>query len=184
MALGDSIGDQWKSILCLKQECFEDVDFNEDGNEILPPLTSIFKQDDVVTNILPTSKWKFDPNNFIPQITPNPLWSDSTIDQVDLKIFAQNDISNNSSQVLQDSEGALQQVNSASEGAAKDTIIPIDHSTDINAAPDIPVGHEHSKTGWPRRNVGNYKQGPAKIRRLPIVGEEYDFSFLVISEWD
>jgi hypothetical protein len=97
MALGDSIGDQWKLIFCLKRECFEDVDFDEDGNEILPPLTSIFKQDDVVTDILPTSKWKFDPNNLIPQITPNHLWSDSTIDQVDSKIFAQNDISNNGS---------------------------------------------------------------------------------------
>jgi hypothetical protein len=62
--------------------------------------------------------------------------------------------------------------------------VPIDHSIDTNIAPEVPIGNDHSKTGRPRRNVGNYKQGPAKIRRLPIVGEEYDFSFLVISEWD
>jgi hypothetical protein len=29
----------------------------------------------------------------------------------------------------------------------------------------------------PRRNVGTYKQGPAKIRKFPINGESYDFSF-------
>ncbi len=43
MASGDSIDDQWKSIFCLKRECFEDVDYDEDGNAILPPLTSIFQ---------------------------------------------------------------------------------------------------------------------------------------------
>jgi hypothetical protein len=38
----------------------------------------------------------------------------------------------------------------------------------------------------PRRNVGTYKDGPAKIRRLPIDGEEYEFGFNVnvISNWE
>jgi hypothetical protein len=75
-------------------------------------------------------------------------------------------------------------VDSVSEGAPQDTIVPIDHSTETYTAPEVPIVHEHSKTGQPRCNVGTYKQGPAKIRRLPIVGEEYDFSFSVISEWD
>ncbi len=114
----------------------------------------------------------------------NPLCSDSVVDQVDSKIIACNDISSNNSQLLQDSERALQQADSASEGAPQNTIVPIDHSTETNTAPEVPVVHKHSKTGQPRRNVGTYKQGPAKIRRLPIVGEEYDFSFSVISEWD
>ncbi len=114
----------------------------------------------------------------------NPLRLDSVVDQVHSKIIARNDISSNDSQLLQDSEGALQQADSASEGAPEDTIVPIDHSTETNTAPEVPVVHEHSKTGRPRRNVGTYKQGPAKIRRLPIVVEEYDFSFSVISEWD
>ena len=43
---------------------------------------------------------------------------------------------------------------------------------------------ELSETGRPRRNVGNYRQGPAKIRRLPIEGEQYDFSFSVFSDWE
>ena len=101
-----------------------------------------------------------------------------------MTIVARDDISNNGSQLLQDSEGALQQADSASEGAPRGTLVPIDHSIDTNIAPEVPIGNDHSKTGRPRRNVGNYKQGPAKIRRPPIVGEEYDFLFLVINEWD
>jgi hypothetical protein len=117
-------------------------------------------------------------------VAPNPFRSDSNVDQVDSKIIAHNDISNNGSQLIRDSEEAIQQADSASEGAPHDTIVPINHSTETNIAPEVPVRNEHSETGQPRRNVGNYKQGPAKIRRLPIVGEEYDFSFSAISEWD
>ncbi len=42
-------------------------------------------------------------------------------------------------------------------------------------------------SGHPRRNnVGTHKNGPAIIRRLPIDGESYDFSFstTVINEWE
>jgi hypothetical protein len=46
------------------------------------------------------------------------------------------------------------------------------------------VKNELSATGRPRRNVGNYRQGPAKIRRLPINGEQYDFSFSVLNDWE
>jgi hypothetical protein len=46
------------------------------------------------------------------------------------------------------------------------------------------VKNELTDTGRPRQNVGNYKQGPAKIRRLPIDGEQYDFSFSIFSDWE
>ena len=42
----ESIGIQWKSIFCLKQEFFEDVDYDGAGNAIQPPLTSLFQHDD------------------------------------------------------------------------------------------------------------------------------------------
>ncbi len=135
MALGDSIDDQWKSIFCLKQECFEGVDVYEDGNAILPPLTSIFQQDDVVPDVLSPSQWDFDPNSLISQMDSNPLCSDSVVVQVDSKIIARNDISSNDSQFLQDSEGAFQQADSASEGAPQNIMVPIDHSTETNTAP-------------------------------------------------
>jgi hypothetical protein len=73
MAVGDSIDDQWKLIFHLKWECFEDGDFDEDGNAILPPLTSIFQQDDVVPDVLSPLQWNFDPNSSIPQMDSNPL---------------------------------------------------------------------------------------------------------------
>ncbi len=46
------------------------------------------------------------------------------------------------------------------------------------------VKNELSDTGRPCQNVGNYKQGPAKIWRLPIDGEQYNFSFSIFSDWD
>jgi hypothetical protein len=38
----------------------------------------------------------------------------------------------------------------------------------------------------PQRNVGTYKDGPANIRKFPIEGEEYDFTFntSILSKWD
>jgi hypothetical protein len=42
MSSEDSLGDQWKEIFCLGRECYEDVDYNKNGNAISPPLTSLF----------------------------------------------------------------------------------------------------------------------------------------------
>jgi hypothetical protein len=156
MASDKSIGDQWKSIVHLKRECFEGVEFDENGNAITPPLTSIFQQDDVVTKILPTSKWNSDPNILIPQMSPTPLHSEFKVKAAPtgepngeptgdpsvkptMTIVARDDISNNGSQLLQDSEGALQQADSASEGAPQGTLVPIDCSIDTNIAPEVPI---------------------------------------------
>jgi hypothetical protein len=32
---------------CLKRKCFKDVDYDEAGNGILPPFTSLLQQDDL-----------------------------------------------------------------------------------------------------------------------------------------
>ncbi len=56
-----------------------------------------------------------------------------------MTIVARDDISNNGSQLLQDSEGALQQADSASEGAPQGTLVPIDCSIDTNIAPEVPI---------------------------------------------
>jgi hypothetical protein len=78
MAPDESIADQWKSILCLRRECFEDVDVNENGDAIIPPLTSIFQQDDVVSDIFPPSKWNSGPASQIPPLSTTPFCSEST----------------------------------------------------------------------------------------------------------
>jgi hypothetical protein len=38
--------------------------------------------------------------------------------------------------------------------------------------------------GRPQRNVGTYKDGPAKIRQLPIDGESYEFAYLLNLSFD
>ena len=52
----ESIGEQWKSIFCLKQESFKDVDYDGADNAILPPLTSLFQHNDFANEIIPTSQ--------------------------------------------------------------------------------------------------------------------------------
>jgi hypothetical protein len=74
-------------------------------------------------------------------------------------------------------------MDSALEGASHESLVQLDHSP-ATVIPINSVDNGLSASRWPQPNVGNYKQGPAKIQRLPIEGEQYDFSFSVISEWD
>jgi hypothetical protein len=48
-----------------------------------------------------------------------------------------------------------------------------------NAVPEGDIGlHENSNAStWLCWNIGTYKQGPAKIQKIPIDGESYNFSF-------
>jgi hypothetical protein len=184
MAPDELIADQWKSILHLRRECFEDLDVDENGDAIIPLLTSIFQKDVVVSDILPPSKWNSGPASQIPSLSTTPFCSEST----DKAAPTCKPTGEPTSGLHQDSEGAIPQADSVSEGASHDTLVQfVAHSMDSNLVPEVlanPIGNNHLDTGRPRRNVGNYKQGPAKIRRLPINGDEYDFSFSPISEWD
>ncbi len=50
---------------------------------------------------------------------------------------------------------------------------------------ESPKDNNHNSVhSWPCQNVGNYKQGPAMIQKCLISGEQYDFSFMVISYWE
>ncbi len=59
-------------------------------------------------------------------------------------------------------EGDILHSNLDPEGATHDSSMPLFLKNIAN--------NELSDTGRPCRNVGNYKQGPAKIRRFPIKG--------------
>jgi hypothetical protein len=49
----------------------------------------------------------------------------------------------------------------------------------------VPGGEDAvTDTGRPRQNVGTYKDGPAKIQRLPIDGESYKLAYLVDISFD
>jgi hypothetical protein len=179
MSSEDSLGDQWKAIFCLGCECYEDVDYNENGNAILPPLTSLFKPDNSDDEITPTSPW------MAPTNTSHLVSEGAPVGET---------LGNNKANIVP--EGAAQDTQSTTPGDP----INVTPEGDVSHSNSIPEGatldsstplfldniadNELSDTGQPRWNVGNYKQGPAIIRRLPIKGEQYDFSFSVISDWE
>jgi hypothetical protein len=59
---------------------------------------------------------------------------------------------------------------SRQEGVTQPTE-PVNDSAPIDIA-------ENSDKRRPRRNVGTYKDGPENIRKFPIEGESYDYSFI------
>jgi hypothetical protein len=146
LAPEESIGDQWKSILRLKRECFADVDVNENGNEIIPPLTSIFQQADVVPDSLPHSTWNSDPLSPVPRVSTHPSYSVST----DNAAPTCEPTSEPTSVAPQASADTHHPAASVSEGASHDASLKVDHTLDSTAVSAV-------DNGWPRRNVGAYK---------------------------
>jgi hypothetical protein len=67
---------------------------------------------------------------------------------------------------INDSEGAIPQADSVSEGASHDTLVPFaDHSMDSNLVPEVPanpIGNNHSDTGWPRHMTPQSKHYAVK----------------------
>jgi hypothetical protein len=49
------LSEQWRSFFCLGRECYEDVDYYDNGIAIIPPFTSLFRQDKITTEITPSS---------------------------------------------------------------------------------------------------------------------------------
>jgi hypothetical protein len=172
------LSEQWRNILHLGRECFAKVDYDNSGNAILPPLTSVFQQDDVVTEIALTSPWHLNDDRF-PRAVPS---SDHQVAQP-VNDFVPEGVAPNTFECNNDSEGEPPHPVSVPEGVSHDNPMQPDHSLVIEP-PGMIDESGLSATGRPCQNVGNYKQGPAKIRRLLVEGEQYDFSFLVISEWE
>ncbi len=167
------IGEQWKSIFGLKWECFKDVDYDGAGTAILPPLTSLFQHNDFANEIIPTSQWTLDPNNITSPLAPgasSPV--PSVVQTMPGDVVAEG--------VPSETEAHM---DSAPEEASHESLVQLDQSPATVISMNF-VDNGLSASGRPWRNVGNYKQGSAKIQRLPIDGEQYDFSFSVISEWD
>jgi hypothetical protein len=177
MSSEDSLGDQWKAIFCLSRECYEDVGYNKNGNEI--PLTSLFKPDNSDNEITPTSPCMAPTNTsyLVSEGAPvgEPFGSNES--KIVPEGAAQDTQSTTSGDPIDFTpEGDISHSNSIPEGATLDSSMPLFLDNIAN--------NELSDTGRPRRNVGNYKQGPAIIRCLPIKGEQYNFSFSVLSDWE
>ncbi len=146
------IGEQWKSIFCLKQECFKDVDYDGAGNAILPRLTSLFQHNDFANEIIPTSQWTLDLNIITSPLAPGaPSPIPSVVQTMPGDVVPEG--------VPSKTEAHM---DSAPEGASHESLVQLDHSS-ATVIPINSVDNGLSASGRPQRNVGNYKQGPAKI---------------------
>ncbi len=132
--------------------CFEDVDYDGAGNAILPPLTSLFQHDDFANEIVPTSQWTLDPNNITSPLAPGaPSPVPSVFQTMKGGVVPEGVPSKTEAHI-----------DSAPEGASHESQVQLDHSP-ATVIPINSVDNGLSASGWPQCNVGNYKQGPAKI---------------------
>ncbi len=51
------MNDQWRDIFLFAQECYADVDYDKNGEPVLPPLTLIFTPDEITHQSNPVSPW-------------------------------------------------------------------------------------------------------------------------------
>ncbi len=137
---------------CLKQECFEDVDYDGAGNAIPTPLTSLFQHNDFANEIVPTSQWTLDPDNITSPLAPDaPSSVLSVVQTMPGDVVPEGDPSKTKAHV-----------DSAPEGASHESLDQLDHSS-ATVIPINSVDNGLSASGRPQHNVGDYKQGPAKI---------------------
>jgi hypothetical protein len=125
--------------------------------------THTHTQDDFANEIIPTSPWTLDTDNITSSLAPGAPSSVPSVDQTvpgDVVLEG----------VPSKTEGDTQHMDSAPEGASHESLVQLDHSP-ASVNPDFSVNNGLSASGRPQHNVGNYKQGPVKIQRLPIDGE-------------
>ena len=176
----ESLEKQWMQIFCLNRECFLDVDYDDDGNAILPLLSELIKN---------FSKAKTKPQEFQPlprfEPTSKPATNEKPMNQLVNPPLPTYRIPNH--------ENGFQEI--ATPGGATEDYAPETDPVTPAAAAAKPYANEPinpaaaaatnpSNSGRPRRNVGTYKDGPATIRKFPIEGESYDFAFNIISNWE
>jgi hypothetical protein len=159
---GLSLEKEWENILCLKQECYKEVDYNDNSQQLLPPLASILANQQQALHD--------DYNEYIPM----------TLDQqTPQEVPELNKFKAHQGEEIALPEGDSQEkATTTSTLPAPNLASPYLASTE-NAVPEGDIGlHENSNAStWPCWNVGTYKQGPAKIRKISIDGKSYDFSF-------
>ncbi len=157
---------QWTMIVRLGHKCFLDVDFDNNGNPIVSTMSELIKA---------YSKEK--QKRLIGEdITAIGREECSTNNQI---------YDHNESQA--ESPPPLQ--SEIPPPLAKDTQVPggdfpIQQDADLDEVLEGDLQQQVSTQ--PRRNVGTYKDGPAKICRLPIDCKEYKLAFNVdvINDWE
>ena len=168
-----SVEQQWRNVLKLGYECFLDTDFDGDGNPILPTYGDLIK--DYITA---KSKREF--------TEPSGLHREPAFD----------DYGHHDHHQVFDGYGTHddhQDIQPVFPPHLPTLDVDTLHGTQAPGGDNPIANGDHSGNetvaateARPRRNVGTYKDGPAKIRRLPIDGKEYEFAFNVnvISHWE
>ena len=160
LPLDKPLDQQWATIFRLGRECFDDIDYDDNDNPILPPMSDIIKtyQEEKVNQ---------------PLFEPIDAYNGDVYDGVDETINLHND--NDAGLHVPGGvfENASSEVVPVPGGATPEHIVPAEGATADHVADD---GLQHTSTR-PRRSIGTYKQGPAMIQKFPIYGESYDFSF-------
>jgi len=161
-----SVEQQWRNVLKLGYECFLDTDSDGDGNPILP------KYGDLINDYIKAkSKREF--------TEPSGLQREPAFDdyghQDDHQVFE--------GYGTPDDHQDIQPVFSPPLSTLDvDTLHGTQAPGGVNPI-TTGVHHENEPVATtearPKRNVGTYKDGPVKICRLPIDGEEYEFAFNV-----
>jgi hypothetical protein len=132
------IGEQWKSFLCLKQECFKDVDYDGAGNAILSSLTSIFQHNEFANEIFPTSQWTLDPDNITSPLAPGaPSSVPSVVQTMPGDVVPEG--------VPSETEAHM---DSALKGASHESLVQLDHSP-ATVIPINSVNNGLSASGQP-----------------------------------
>jgi hypothetical protein len=156
-----NIDKQWKDILRLERECFAEMDYDEHGEPKLPLLSDNIK----------TFREEWEQRPLQEPITPNydVPHDDHVEDQAVIQV--------QDPAPLPPTQEEFQDIPVQGE-----TIIPIQ----VQENPFILPGGDNFvvDNGRPRRNVGTYKDGPAKIWWLPIDGESYEFLYLLNLSFD
>jgi hypothetical protein len=179
---------QWADIIKLGRECFLDIDYDKNDLPILPSLSDLIKEyskakanqkenePTISVEFEPVDNNAYQPPNPLESPSKNPIIPTTPVNQhANQPPFPSTDLPQNIVPGGDDNETIPLQENKATGGVET----PNNDNWQVEAPND-------NTSGRPRRNnVGTYKDGPAIIRRLPIEGESYDFSFSnVINEWE
>jgi hypothetical protein len=159
-----TLNKQWRTVLRLGYECFLDVDFDDNCNPKVATMLDLIKA---------YSKEKSKRQDKIEPIT--------AIDR--------EDYGRNNGQIKFQEEIPLILPPTILLPLFNETQVPGgDFPNHQNTDKDEKIEKELQQkvSTRPKQNVGMYKDRPAKIRRLPIEGEEYELAFTidVISDWE
>ena len=163
---GASLRDEWMDILRFDHDCFDDAD--SDPTTRLPPeFTQWFAGDSTTVDTDDAVSVSSHPRH---QHRIMDLDDSIEVINADNAEYYPEGAANGPIPPLDDvSEG--DDITLAPDGA--DTAHPPNADTDDLHPPALPANTR------PTRNVGTWKDGPANIRKFPIDGEDYDFSFNV-----